>query len=871
MLLQLSATVAMLQRENEGLKAALERERAAKEEADATIRALQELLREARAADASSSSGRGGERSAPTSPTPAAGSAVCSACGAGSAHAIAALTARPALALSPQLHITERMRLTGQVDAAPTGVSAAVSLATGSSPSGGGAQLIVKPDAGPGGAAAPIATASFSLASRLKGAGSSSGTGSAPGSVMVAILPPATRSTIGSRIADWLQEASAASPSIDSLAAAEEAEAGAAAADPGSLPAGRSRGGLRTLTISTSDGAPTASPSAAGDQSSAALSALHDLVSRMRLRNLSEAYAAVDQMLAPLVQAVNACAQAVAECEHERATAAASASTIASLRALAARHEREAGVWESKYARLLRDYDDLNRAAVGMSQTMQTLQASIDDLRMRAPPAPAAASSGAAADGSAAAVAAAAPSSLEAASDNAGRTALSATATGPVKGLIDGTPLSAASSASSLMALTHAASSASLAAQPVADDAGRATPVAAPSPLAAVAAETAAAAAGSAAAHQPPGAAATSSSGSSRSIDAAAHPPRDAARGDAPAPPRPAQLQPSPPPTMHQQHASPPVDGSSAATAVRDMLVAGALFVKHGRMGRPHLRYVWCDGDLLGIHWRAIGSGRTHTGKGSMPLASVLDVVPGRNTAVFARNSGGHSGRDQACFSLVAADRTLDLEVEWQGGSAGDSTSAAATASAAGGTASASASTSSVTPADISQRDAWVEALKCLVSAWKLVKRAAAQADGAAAPAGAAGALPIDDADVDSDADGSSVGSSHVSRLPSGLGSSPAAVSVMDALAVVMARKQRASGVTISPASSSSMSSAGRTAIGIDRFRAGAPFPPLGGAAGAAGLVGRSRGGDASFESMRSSIDGLEATWVSEEGAATER
>jgi flagellar motility protein MotE (MotC chaperone) len=101
--------------------------------------------------------------------------------------------------------------------------------------------------------------------------------------------------------------------------------------------------------------------------------------------------------------------------------------------------------------------------------------------------------------------------------------------------------------------------------------------------------------------------------------------------------------------------------------AIRELLVTGALFVKHGRQGSPHLRFVWVDGDFLGVHWRAVGKDRKHSGRGSMAVSSIIEAVPGRKTSVFSRQSGGRVGRDDACFSLIAADRTLDLEVQWPG------------------------------------------------------------------------------------------------------------------------------------------------------------------------------------------------------------
>jgi len=102
-----------------------------------------------------------------------------------------------------------------------------------------------------------------------------------------------------------------------------------------------------------------------------------------------------------------------------------------------------------------------------------------------------------------------------------------------------------------------------------------------------------------------------------------------------------------------------------AAKAARDLVVSGSVFVKHGRRGRPHIRFVWVDADGLAVHWRPVGKDRSSAGSAareSMLLTACIDVVPGRRTAVFARST---STRDDACWSIIAYDRTLDLEVHW--------------------------------------------------------------------------------------------------------------------------------------------------------------------------------------------------------------
>ncbi len=74
--------------------------------------------------------------------------------------------------------------------------------------------------------------------------------------------------------------------------------------------------------------------------------------------------------------------------------------------------------------------------------------------------------------------------------------------------------------------------------------------------------------------------------------------------------------------------------------------------IKHGRRGAPHMRTISTIGasDLKTavLSW----------GTGSMQLAHVKRVAPGKTTAVFE----GVKVSDAVCFSLLSDDRTLDLE-----------------------------------------------------------------------------------------------------------------------------------------------------------------------------------------------------------------
>ncbi len=92
------------------------------------------------------------------------------------------------------------------------------------------------------------------------------------------------------------------------------------------------------------------------------------------------------------------------------------------------------------------------------------------------------------------------------------------------------------------------------------------------------------------------------------------------------------------------------------------VLNRGATFVKHGRQGDPHSRFVWVSSDFKRIHW---GDADTRNSK-FMRFDDVTDVQAGKNTVVFQRSYGSKfsSIPESMCFSVVSGARTLDLQAD---------------------------------------------------------------------------------------------------------------------------------------------------------------------------------------------------------------
>lgn len=100
-------------------------------------------------------------------------------------------------------------------------------------------------------------------------------------------------------------------------------------------------------------------------------------------------------------------------------------------------------------------------------------------------------------------------------------------------------------------------------------------------------------------------------------------------------------------------------DGGHSADRRLELLRGGSLFVKYGRFGKPHVRFVWCSSDLEYLHYRTVRSAEP---KASIATRALARVLVGQATRVFER--ARQPGRTPFCFSVEYDDgRTLDLEV----------------------------------------------------------------------------------------------------------------------------------------------------------------------------------------------------------------
>ena len=103
------------------------------------------------------------------------------------------------------------------------------------------------------------------------------------------------------------------------------------------------------------------------------------------------------------------------------------------------------------------------------------------------------------------------------------------------------------------------------------------------------------------------------------------------------------------------------------------MLIKGAKFLKFGRGGwfgggGPHMKFVYCDLDGT-VYWADteatdsevsnVKAAHKFSIDSSLSLGKATQIVAGKTTDVLKRHA--HDRPDDICFSIVLADRTLDL------------------------------------------------------------------------------------------------------------------------------------------------------------------------------------------------------------------
>jgi serine/threonine-protein kinase 24/25/MST4 len=126
---------------------------------------------------------------------------------------------------------------------------------------------------------------------------------------------------------------------------------------------------------------------------------------------------------------------------------------------------------------------------------------------------------------------------------------------------------------------------------------------------------------------------------------------------------------------MAKRAASEPADAADVAdaSALERKLRGGGRMLKHGRLGKPHLVHVWCSEDMLQLLWgEKAGDARRAR---SLAVTGLRQVLRGAQTKVFAASLArcassspssphGRPHEPVGAFSLVFAERTLDLEAE---------------------------------------------------------------------------------------------------------------------------------------------------------------------------------------------------------------
>ncbi|RHY81731.1 hypothetical protein DYB37_002680 [Aphanomyces astaci] len=72
--------------------------------------------------------------------------------------------------------------------------------------------------------------------------------------------------------------------------------------------------------------------------------------------------------------------------------------------------------------------------------------------------------------------------------------------------------------------------------------------------------------------------------------------------------------------------------GSDAIKRRMELLKQGSLFIKHGRQGNPHPRFVWCSPDLQYLNYRSVGGSPTQPIQ--IPTSTLHSFLSGQTTKV---------------------------------------------------------------------------------------------------------------------------------------------------------------------------------------------------------------------------------------------
>ena len=89
-------------------------------------------------------------------------------------------------------------------------------------------------------------------------------------------------------------------------------------------------------------------------------------------------------------------------------------------------------------------------------------------------------------------------------------------------------------------------------------------------------------------------------------------------------------------------------------------VIKGAKFMKHGRKGKPHFRWVSANQQLDTITWKEMNNNSGKAKKNSFKVLDFTKVQKGNETKVFQRTKKLDS---KLCLSLIGTTRTLDLEL----------------------------------------------------------------------------------------------------------------------------------------------------------------------------------------------------------------
>ena len=93
-----------------------------------------------------------------------------------------------------------------------------------------------------------------------------------------------------------------------------------------------------------------------------------------------------------------------------------------------------------------------------------------------------------------------------------------------------------------------------------------------------------------------------------------------------------------------------------------NILQKGETFLKFGKLGEPHKRFVYVSDDERNLFWCKLKDGNRRSKIRCLPCSSIVDIKVGCNTTAILKKYNIPIEFDDLVFSIITKTRSLDLQ-----------------------------------------------------------------------------------------------------------------------------------------------------------------------------------------------------------------